>query len=119
MNDDVAYLIDIQNAIARIQSYTTGGPSEFHKNTLIQDGVLRNLETIGEAVKNLSAELRNESPHVPWKSIAGLRDILIHRYFDVNFNQVWGVVDKHLPPLSAAIKDLLVSRAGDFDPSDA
>ena len=78
---DTVYLKHIQDAISRIEEYTkTVGYKDFIKNNLIQDGVIRQLEIIGEATKRLSAELKNKYPHVSWKDVAGMRDKLIHNY---------------------------------------
>ena len=75
MKDDRVYLLHIRDAIARIESYTSGDKSRFLQDTMIQDAVIRNLEVIGEAVKNLSADLRSQHPQVPWGRIAGMRDV--------------------------------------------
>ncbi len=72
-----------------------------------QDAVIRNLEIIGEATKNLSEELRNRYSEVPWKAMAGVRDRLIHRYFGVNLDIVWQIVSNELPPLTMLIDEIL------------
>lgn len=69
------------------------------KNMQLQDAVTRRLEIIGEAVKNLPADLKEKYPKVPWKQIAGTRDVLIHEYFGTDFDLVWKVVKKELPQL--------------------
>ena len=74
---------------------------------MIQDAVIRNLEVIGEAVKGLSEELRSTNPDVPWKQIAGMRDVLIHHYFGVKIETVWQVVVQHLPNLKQRVQQLL------------
>ncbi len=78
MKDDTVYLKHIRDAIARIESYTTGGRKTFYRDTMVQDAVIRNLEVIGEAVKNLSLDLRRRFPAIPWRSITALRKVLIH-----------------------------------------
>ena len=72
MKDESVYLRHILDAIKKIQSYTSGGAKEFFQNTLVQDAVIRNLEIIGEAVRNLSIEFRRRHPEVPWRSITAL-----------------------------------------------
>jgi uncharacterized protein with HEPN domain len=74
---------------------------------MVQDAVIRNLEVIGEAVKGLSDDLRSANRDVPWKQIAGMRDVLIHHYFGVKLETVWQVVIEHLPPLHRRVQGLL------------
>ena len=76
-------------------------------DTKTQDAVIRNFEVIGEAVKSLSQAHRDAHPGIPWKRIAGLRDLLIHRYFGVKLETVWEVIERELPELRAAIGRML------------
>lgn len=69
--------------------------------------MIRNLEIIGEAVKHLSDATTDRRPEIPWKQIAGMRDVLIHHYFGVKLDAVWEVVEQHLGPLAEAIEYLL------------
>lgn len=107
MKDDTVYLKHIRDAIARIESYTTGGRKTFYRDTMVQDAVIRNLEVIGEAVKNLSLDLRRRYPAIPWRSITALRNVLIHEYFGVDLEIVWRVVSKRLPALKRSVLTLL------------
>ncbi len=109
MKDDRVYLLHVQDAIHRIQSYVTGGRQGFHSDTKTQDAVVRNLEVIGEAVKQLSQATRDAHPSVPWKQIAGMRDKMIHEYFGVNLDLVWDAVVRDLPKLLAEIDVILAS----------
>jgi uncharacterized protein with HEPN domain len=77
---------------------------------MIQDAVIRNLEIIGEAVKNITPATREQYPDIPWKQIAGLRDILIHQYFGVDLDTIWLVVENRLPLLSERIIPLFPKR---------
>ena len=105
---DVPALKDIVEAISRIERYIgTATIAEFLENTQAQDAVLRNLEVIGEAVKNLSADFRLEHADVEWSRIAGLRDKLIHQYFSVDWDIVWDVVQERLPKLKEQVTGLL------------
>ena len=107
MKDDRVYLQHIRDAIGRILSYTTSGREAFLATPQAQDAVIRNLEIIGEAVKHLSPELRQQHPDIPWKQIAGMRDEMIHEYFGVDVAIVWKVVERPLPPLRQTIESLL------------
>lgn len=80
---------------------------DFTKNDLIKDGVIRNLEIVGEAVKNIPQTIKTKHPKVEWKKIAGLRDILIHEYFGINLEIVWDIVKNKIPQLKKDIKDIL------------
>jgi len=106
VKDDQAYLAHIRDSIARIDSYTSGGRDEFFNEPMVQDAVIRNLEIIGEAVKQLSTDLRTAHPQLPWKQIAGMRDVLIHHYFGVKLEAVWQVVVADLPALQELVKRL-------------
>jgi uncharacterized protein with HEPN domain len=109
VKDDQVYLahVHVRDAIERIDVFTSGGREQFFTDLMVQDAVIRNLEVIGEAVKGLSDELRATNPDVPWKQIAGMRDVLIHHYFGVKLETVWQVVVDHLPPLRQRIGQLL------------
>jgi len=73
---------------------------------------VRNIEIVGEAVKNVSNTLKQAHSDVPWKSIAGMRDIVIHEYFGVNLDLVWDVVEKSLPPFRTRVEELLAQFGG-------
>jgi len=107
MSDDRVRLHHIRDAIARIESYVSGGKDAFLADPMIQDAVIRNLEVIGEAVKGLSENVRAEHPEIPWVRIAGMRDVLIHEYFGVRLETVWAAVDKRLPELKRHVTVLL------------
>jgi len=84
---------------------------QFMKDTKTQDAVVRNLEIIGEAAKNMSDDLKNRYPKMPWKDFARVRDKLIHFYFGVNLDVVWDIVKNELPPAFKSIKSILQSKA--------
>ena len=98
---DADFVNDIREAIRRISSYLGDMSYEaFARDTKTQDAVIRNVEIIGEAAKGVSEELRVENPHIPWKSMAGMRDRLIHHYFGANLDVVWQVASTELPELA-------------------
>lgn len=107
MSKDRLYLESICDCLERIAEYTEPGEDAFHASRLIQDGVIRNLEVIGEATKNLSEDLRVANPSIPWRQIAGMRDVLIHDYLKVNINRVWRTIENDLPALGIAVRRLL------------
>ncbi len=98
------YIQDILDSIEKIEQYTSGIQEEdFIKNTQIQDSVLRRLEIIGEAVKKIPTDFRDAYQDIPWKSIAGLSDVLIHEYFGVNVHRVWKLAKYDLIDLKQKI----------------
>ncbi len=107
MKTDRAYLLHIADAVRRILHYTIDGKDTFLADTKTQDAVIRNIEIIGEAAKNLSPDLKAASADVPWKQIAGMRDTLIHRYFGVKLELVWAVVERDLPRFRVRVEELL------------
>ena len=105
---DVVYLRHILDAILRIDEYLQGvNEEDFYRKHLIQDGVIRQLEIIGEATKQISKETRNNHDHIPWKDMAGMRDKLIHDYFGVDIEQVWLTAKSDIPFLHKEIENLL------------
>ena len=99
MKDDRIYLGHIRNAIQDIEEYAAVGHDAFMTDRMRQDAVIRKLEIIGEAVKNVSGDTKQTRPEIPWKQIAGMRDRLTHDYFGVDLALVWVVVERELPTL--------------------
>lgn len=108
--DDTVYLRHVVDAIAKIETYLAGiDETTFHTQSLIQDGVIRQLEIIGEAVKRISPTTRSLAAQIPWSAIAGMRDKLIHDYFGVNLDQVWLTATTDIPELKSAVITILAT----------
>jgi len=107
MKDDTLYLSQILDSINKIESYMVSGWETFKDNTMIQDAVIWNFEIIEEAAKKLSFNLRDSHPSVPWRRIAGFRDVLIHDYMGVDLEEVWNVIQGDLPELKRKVQELL------------
>lgn len=112
MTGDAVYLRHILEAISLIERYVAVGRDVFMTTSHWQDAVIRQLEIIGEATKQLSQGLRSQHPEVPWRRIAGLRDVLIHGYMGVDLDRVWGVTQRDLPGLRQQLQVILRETAG-------
>lgn len=108
MKKDIqVYLDDIQEAIKKIEAYTKGKNfTDFVEDTELEDAVIRRLEIIGEAVKNLPSDIKERHSSVPWKQIDGMRDILIHEYAGVSIERVWKVIEDDIVRLKEEIRKM-------------
>ncbi len=105
------YLQDILESIGHIQRFLEGiSEEEFYKNVEKQDAILRRLEIIGEAVKHLSDEIREDHPDIPWRQIAGMRDIIIHEYFGVTLEMIWIVATDDILDLKTKVEEIIESN---------
>jgi uncharacterized protein with HEPN domain len=103
------YWHDVINCCRKVERYTAHMDRKtFEADELTGDAVLRNLELIGEAVKGLPTEARALAPQIDWRKIAGLRDILAHKYFGVDADVVWDVVTGKVPELRRAMEPIVL-----------
>jgi uncharacterized protein with HEPN domain len=102
VKDDRLYLIRIGECLARIAQYVAGG-----RETLIQDTVLRNLQTIGQSVGRLSEARREAHPEIDWRSIIGLRNVLVHDYLGINLERIWDIIERDVPDLQRTVEAIL------------
>lgn len=106
--DPNIFLTHILESIGWIEKETKGlSKDRFINNVPIQDAVIRRLEIIGEAVKNLPPDFKKNYPNITWQKISGLRDKLIHNYFGIDLELVWGIVKKDLPPFKERVGEIL------------
>jgi uncharacterized protein with HEPN domain len=104
IKDDRVYLDHIIESLSKIDSYSKNLKlSEFVANTMVQDALIRQFEVIGEAAKNLSKTLRSNYPDIDWAKIAGMRNKLIHEYFDIDLNILWDSIQDDVPVLNGLI----------------
>ena len=103
-----AFLLDMLEAARRILAYTQGlDYPDFRQDLKTQDAGLRNMEVLCEAAKLVPDEVRDQYPSLPWREMAGMRDHLIHHYFGVNLDIVWGIVELELPGVVAKLVAIL------------
>jgi len=111
MRDDRERLLDIVEAIERIERYTVQGRSSFESDELIQTWVLHHLQIIGEAVRSLSSTTTSNAQNVEWTKIVGMRNILVHNYFSIDTDIVWAVIENDMKPLKSKIQKLLAEHS--------
>jgi len=110
MKSEFLYLHHIRERCERVGACVGAGRDEFFGNVVYQDAVMRNLEIIGEAAKRISPELRAQLTALPWRQIAGLRDVLIHDYPNLDLERIWLVASRDVPELLRVIEGFLGER---------
>jgi uncharacterized protein with HEPN domain len=102
------YLEDMHEAMFRILEYIEGLTySEFKENNLVSDAVIRNLEIIGEASKNIPASVKEKYPQLPWKQMYGLRNLVVHEYFGIDYENIWKIISEALPENIKELESLM------------
>lgn len=101
----------MRECIDRVREYTAGDRVRFETSRLVQDAVIRNLQTLTESSQRLSDSIKATEPQVPWRELAGFRNVIVHAYLGMDLGAVWLVVEQDLPPLVAAL-DRMVARSG-------
>ncbi len=105
--DPRVYLAHILECAKKIELFTADGKARFMRDGMVQDAVVRNFEIIGEAAKRLDDSYRTAHPEIPWRALAGLRDVFIHQYEGIEPERVWAIVEREPPNLREAIAALL------------
>ena len=108
MKDNKIFLKHILESMDYIEQFIKNKPKEEFKESIqLQDAIIRRLEIIGEAVKNMDESFKEANKNVEWKKIAGMRDIIIHKYFGIDLELVWNVILDDLPKLKKEVKKIL------------
>ncbi|MCY4496234.1 MAG: DUF86 domain-containing protein [Rhodospirillaceae bacterium] len=107
MDTDLALLEHVRDRVVRIREYTAGDRAVFFESHLVQDAVLRNLHTIAESTQRLSDRIRATEPAVPWRAIAGFRNVIVHDYLGIDLEAIWSVVEQDLPGLRSAVDRMI------------
>lgn len=107
MRSDRERLIDILDAIEKIERYVASGKKRFDSEELLQVWMIHHLQTVGEAASKLDPDLQNDHPEIPWAQIIAMRNILIHDYFAVDLDEVWVAAERDVPRLKRGILAIL------------
>ena len=116
MKGDLFYVNYIVECIARIERYSSAGESQFHKDELIQDAVLRNLQVLAESSQRISAELKERHDGVDWRGLSGFRNVVVHDYLGIHVARVWHIVAVDLPVLKHHMTLILATLGAPGEP---
>ena len=100
---DRVLLAHMRDCLSRIAEYTNAERSRFDSSRLVQDAVVRNLQTLAESSQRLSSEIKTTELQIPWRELAGFRNVIVHGYLGIDLGAVWLVVEKDLPALTEAV----------------
>jgi uncharacterized protein with HEPN domain len=107
LEKDQVYIEHILDCIDKINQYTAKDQQRFIADDLVQDGVLRRLQTMAESTQRLSDQLKQTAPDVDWRALSGFRNILVHDYLNgIDLNRIWDIVDNYLPALKKAVEGM-------------
>jgi uncharacterized protein with HEPN domain len=109
---DRVLLAHMRDCLDRIREYTNAERARFDFSRLVQDAVIRNLQTLAESSQRLSSEIKGAEPQIPWRELAGFRNVIVHGYLGVDLGAVWLVVEQDLPALAEAVNRM----TQDLDP---
>ena len=107
MRDDEVHLRHVLDSPGAIQAYIVGGRDGFFGDRKTQKATIRELQELAESCQRLSAQLKDRHPEIPWKDIAGFRNVLVHDYLGLNLSRVWNIITSDLPPLRTAVRAML------------
>jgi len=113
MKSDKFYLVYILECLERIKEFTEAGKDAFMVSHLIQDAVLRNLQTMAESTQRLSDAVKATPPHIPWEEISGFRNVLVHDYLGIDLEIVWDIMQHEIRELKTVIQAMLAGLSGD------
>ena len=113
MREDRAWLLEILEALEKIEKYAAKGERAFRDEELIQVWTIYYIQVIGEAANQLSSSFKREHDNVPWRSVTAMRNVLVHQYFGIDLNEVWDTVGADLPALKAKVIEILAENQFD------
>ncbi len=107
MKNDRIYLRHILDCLGAIRQYTSGGSDSFFSDRKTSKAVIRELQEIAESTQRLSADLKQRQSGIPWRDIAGFRNVLVHDYLGLNLKRIWNIVERDVPDLERRIRGAL------------
>lgn len=116
MRDDGERILDMLEAIERIQRHAQKGREAFEQDELLQTWVVHHLQIIGEAASKISQELRDSNQQIPWSQIVAMRNVIAHEYFGIDLAAVWQVVERDLPTLKEKLGRVHQDLKSDEEP---